>query len=1346
MKKTLLITALLFFGNATVFAQSFENQINSKIDAELLTDMSNSKNDSELFPIIVMMSGQYDQMAMSRKTKYMDKKSRREFVINEMKRFTGGLQADVARVMTEQQRGNSVKDFKQFWIFNGFSCKATKNVIEIVSEREDVAMIFIDKKHQMIPEMEMTSQPADNVRGNAWNITKVNADDVWGFYGGTGYTGSGIVVAVIDTGVNYNHTDIKDNMWDGGSSYPYHGYDFVNGDNNPMDDNGHGSHCAGTVAGYGTNGTQTGIAKSAKIMALKVLDDEGSGYDDDILDAIEFAITNEADVISLSLGGSGCGGVYYYRQAFETVLSAGIPASVAAGNDGDLLYKYPIPNNIGAPGNCPPPYLHPDQKDILSGGMTAVISVGATDQDDVHAYFTSVGPATWASGSYIGSYNDYPYTANSATKIGLIRPDIAAPGVGITSINYANNTGYCSMSGTSMATPCVAGVIALMLEANPSLTPCKIDSILEHTAVRCEGSTKKNNYTGSGRIDAYTAVSNALGGCDTPTGLTASLTDDAVTLTWNAAEDITSYSIFRNNVLIENSVTTTTFTDDLPIYGNYSYYVKSNCPTGGNSMMSNVENVNYAYPGPVVDDLSGNVNGNQVTLSWTQPDVKTDKTLNYGTDLSNIASYNYWAQIYDSSKLNECFGMAVKKIQFYTYTKNINYTVKLYNGDNPVEANLLAAKSFTPTSSWIWLDVVFDNPVYIDCTKKLWVTFYCASASAITMGEYGGSDYENAILLSDDGVTYQVPEWSGGNIYSASVKVVMTGGSYSYNIYNDGVKMIENQSSSSYSYTENDNGFHEYHVTTNYFGRESQPSNPVNVAVGTNTQFTGNETVNWSNPNNWTGGKPGATDGALINNDVIVDENVTINNLIINEDVTVTVAKGKTLTVSGDVENLSGIEGLVIESDAALVTNAPNLQAAVKRDITASISKSGWTGKWHFLSSPVENQSLQSFIDAAPISGVGLPSQHGLLGNVTNDDREFDFYLYHEPTMYWANIKTDGFSHENLFYVENGSLSFVPGRGYLVSYGNDGVMTFEGVVNEGETTIALTADGSKLTGFNLIGNPYPCSIDWNASSGWTRDVLGSSPYIWIYNDDVHQYGAYQLGQPKGTHGVSNIIAPCQGFFVKASNNGNIIIDNDVKTTEMNTFRKINDSKSITINVSGKNGCDEVMICSTTETHNNAEKLYSRRDDVPSLYLNVDGVNYSIVNVEEDEQAIIPMGFLCGTTGRFVITSDSKVELLDKFTGDVTNLSSNSYEFIGSPSDNADRFVVRISDSENDDMFVYQNGNELIINGIGQLQIIDCLGRVVANENVSDGRIDITNLNTGVYVVKMSNRVQKIVLK
>ena len=125
-----------------------------------------------------------------------------------------------------------------------------------------------------------------------------------------------------------------------------------------------------------------------------------------------------------------------------------------------------------------------------------MIAVGAVNGNDQAADFTSQGPVTWTN----TEFGDYAYDPG----IGLIRPDICAPGVGIKSLDYLTTNGYCTMDGTSQATPCVAGVIALMLSKNPELTPSDICRIIEETSLKL--SDHKSNITGVGRIDALAAI------------------------------------------------------------------------------------------------------------------------------------------------------------------------------------------------------------------------------------------------------------------------------------------------------------------------------------------------------------------------------------------------------------------------------------------------------------------------------------------------------------------------------------------------------------------------------------------------------------------------------------------------------------------------------------------------------------------------------------------------------------------------------------------------------------------------------------------------------------------------
>ena len=579
--KKFLAFFVLFMSLSTVFAQSHR--------------------------VIVVMNEKYDNTHLARKTEQMTKAQRRDFVIQDRKAFCQASQQEVFDFLDGFK--DEVSGVEQYWTFNGFRCEATDEVIAQLEKRADVAYVYRDQMRKMVPDVVETQ--VVETRDIAWHVSKVNAPAVWSYNGSTGYNGNGVVVAIVDSGVDYNHIDIAGSMWDGGTNFPHHGYDCVNNDNDPMDEYCHGTHVAGIVAGQGNAGTQTGIAPGAKIMAVRVLDETGYGNDEQVISGLEFALEHGADILNLSLGDPEIGPVGIYRDLFVTVKDAGVVASVAAGNVGDTQYTYPVPFNVECPGNCPPPWLHPDQVNLISGGTSGVICVGATDANDSHCGFSSVGPVTWAAGANVGNYNDYPYQNGDAAQPGLIRPDISAPGANVTSLNYLTGNGYVAYDGTSMATPCVSGVLALLLDANPELTPAELDSIIEMTAANA-GNTMKNNITGSGRIDALAAV-NALFHHG-PTNLTADLSGDYVDLNWTAAANADYYTIYRDGMSVVNNLTSTTYTDHLTYAGKYTYYVKAHL---SNDMMTLPSN--YVTIDKMLDIQTEVINNTKVALAWDMP-------------------------------------------------------------------------------------------------------------------------------------------------------------------------------------------------------------------------------------------------------------------------------------------------------------------------------------------------------------------------------------------------------------------------------------------------------------------------------------------------------------------------------------------------------------------------------------------------------------------------------------------------------------------------------------------------------------------------------------------------------
>ena len=460
--------------------------------------------DYEKVKINILMKSQTDALELARCVQaFQTNAERRDFVVNTLKHQAKESQSELIILLNNLEINGLVEDIRPLWIVNSVICYANDAVAEMIAKRDDVLTVYQCEEFQCI-ESEDVTIPVEHVNNReiAENVTKVNADKVWEL----GYTGEGVLIGLIDTGVNLNHADLQGNLWDGGAEYPNHGYDFYSHDNDPLDTHGHGTHVAGTIVGNGASGTQTGVAPGAKVMVLKVFHGPDNLTEPEMwVEAMQFAVEHGADVLNMSLGQPlpDSGVKLMLRQACDNTLAAGVVAAICAGNFRQMASLAPKPYNIWSPGDCPPPYLHEDQM-VNAGGTSCVISVGAVDFNDNIAALSSFGPSTWTD---VPQYNDYPYSSGSSTNIGLIRPDVCAPGVNVKSLDWSSTSGYCLKSGTSMATPCVAGTIALMLSKNPELTPARIDEILECTAVPL--SSHKSNDFGSGRIDALAAV-NAI--------------------------------------------------------------------------------------------------------------------------------------------------------------------------------------------------------------------------------------------------------------------------------------------------------------------------------------------------------------------------------------------------------------------------------------------------------------------------------------------------------------------------------------------------------------------------------------------------------------------------------------------------------------------------------------------------------------------------------------------------------------------------------------------------------------------------------------------------------------------
>lgn len=300
--------------------------------------------------------------------------------------------------------------------------------------------------------------PNDPGYGSQWEWPVIAGPAAWDITTGD----PSITVGVIDTGIDYDHPDLAANVWTGPGGI--HGYNFINNTPDPMDNNGHGTHCAGTIGAVTNNGVGVaGVNWTASIMGLKFLDAGGSGTDANAVRAIDWVIeqnnlgNSNVKVLSNSWGGYGPSPAL--KSAIERARDAGIVFVAAAGNES---FDIDSSNCVEAPAGL---------------NVSNIVAVAATNSADNLASFSNYGKS---------------------------KVDLGAPGVGIYSTVWNNS--YTTMDGTSMACPHVAGALVLTLAGNPGLD---MDGLIDRLLANVDPVSALNNKTNTGgRLNLWRAVSN----------------------------------------------------------------------------------------------------------------------------------------------------------------------------------------------------------------------------------------------------------------------------------------------------------------------------------------------------------------------------------------------------------------------------------------------------------------------------------------------------------------------------------------------------------------------------------------------------------------------------------------------------------------------------------------------------------------------------------------------------------------------------------------------------------------------------------------------------------------------
>ncbi len=419
----------------------------------------------------------HEQAELSGAAKLADSKARAVSVYQQLTgtadRTQRGLKADLAA---------SGAKYTAFWIANVLRVTGDRSLVDSIAKRAEVERIELSHSYQLVKPQPAEPVGKAGINAIEWGLTNIEAPRVWTEFG---VRGEGLVIASIDTGVQYNHPALvgkyRGNLGNGNFDHNYNWFDPTRlcSGTDPCDNNGHGTHTVGTMVGDDGAGNQIGVAPGAKWIAAKGCE-FNTCTDASLLAAGQWVMAPtdlngqnprpdlHADIVNNSWGGDP--NDQFYKQIVTAWRAAGMFPSFAIGNEG------PGCRTASSPGDYPNSY-----------------AVGSYDINNNISSFSSRG---------------------FSAVDGAVKPNIAAPGSSIRS--SVPGGGYSTFSGTSMATPHVSGAVALLWSAAPSLRGdiTGTESLLDSTAIDvnslgCGGTVEKNNNFGEGRLNAYQAVNAA---------------------------------------------------------------------------------------------------------------------------------------------------------------------------------------------------------------------------------------------------------------------------------------------------------------------------------------------------------------------------------------------------------------------------------------------------------------------------------------------------------------------------------------------------------------------------------------------------------------------------------------------------------------------------------------------------------------------------------------------------------------------------------------------------------------------------------------------------------------------
>ncbi len=767
--------------------------------------------------------------------------------------------------------------------------------------------------------------------------------------------------------------------------------------------------------------------------------------------------------------------------------------------------------------------------------------------------------------------------------------------------------------------------------------------------------------------------------------------------------------------------------------GNTKYLAKDTTNNPNNQLTAN------AAPTTQASNITfSNVDATTLTVDWTSGNgqnrivkINTSNSFTDPTDGTDPSADNAWL----GSGEQVVYNNSGSTVNITSLDANTTYWLRVYEYNNSGASTMYNVSTNTGNPNSI---LTLKNA---PTTQASNITFANLASTSVTVNwTNGNGDYRIVVAKNGTGITSP----TDGSSYTANSTfgngdVTGTG---CYVVYNgtgttaDITGLTQNQSYEFEVYEFNNDG-------TSYtkYNTATATNNPKSLTTSGYSEWTGTASTSWDATGNWSSSSvPTSVTDVVIKsatNKPVINSNSSCNNLTIEPGAFLTINSGYTLSVSGDLTIQATSSGLgslrEIGNGSVSVTGVTKVQNYISNT------------DWHYLSSPITSTTVNF-----------------LTGYYANS--------FNESGPSWTHL------------TSGDALNVMQGYSIKNSSGSQ-TITFNGTLNTGSKSISVTntTPTDDSYGWNLVGNPYPSTIDWKAASGWTKTNVDNTVYVFHGSS----YSTFNGTTNASTNGGSRYISSMQGFFVHATDNGTLGVTNDVRVDETQAYlKKSNDQPNnlLKLRIEKGNYNDEAVVLfypNATQNFDNefdAYKMFSYNPDIPELYTTIQSGSQLAINTLPVilNDTTIPLGFKTEQSGNYTIDAventfndNTSIYLEDLVKNEVVDLRISNYSFYSNSVYNSDRFLLHFvlkssgvaNDIEKDNsVSIYSFRNNIYIKNNsqnitkGEVVVYNILGKEIIRKQLNNTTLNKIMINkiSGNYIVRVltNNKIysEKVFIK